>query len=294
LPLIADLVWYSPQTGTSCDFEPDYFMDFDAPTALHFVEFIVAVGATVTSLEILKIRSALRDAGLLSWRVQRLSHPLFVALTNNIGFDFLLRYPNFLVLVGVRLIGAVLLAVLAITNHSTLIPVFLVTFSTLTMTLRSPQGNDGSDQMASIVLVAATAAELIGTQFSKSAALTFIAGQAILAYGTSGFLKLKPAGWHDGTFVIDILRTSSFGNQGLLKWVEGKTFLAKLLGWGVVYGDCGLALAFLLPPPLCLLVLSFGVLLHVGIARMLGLNTFLWSFVATYPAIFWLSTSLYR
>jgi hypothetical protein len=38
---------------------------------------------------------------------------------------------------------------------------------------------------------------------------------------------------------------------------------------------------------------TFGVFLHIGIAAVLGLNTFLWSFVGTYPAVLWVSASIY-
>jgi hypothetical protein len=45
------------------------------------------------------------------------------------------------------------------------------------------------------------------------AGLVFIAAQAALAYGTSGFLKVPEKGWRNGAFVVDVLKTSSFGNH---------------------------------------------------------------------------------
>jgi hypothetical protein len=53
------------------------------------------------------------------------------------------------------------------------------------------------------------------------------------------------------------------------------------------------ALAWLAPPPLCLVILGLAAIFHIGIARILGLNLFFWSFVATFPATYWVSTNMY-
>jgi hypothetical protein len=164
----------------------------------------------------------------------------------------------------------------------------------LALTLRSPQGNDGSDQMGALVLVASTLGELVGTDFAKSATLMFIAAESALAYATAGLLKVPMPGWRDGSYVLDILRTSSFGNRMILRSFERVPLFAVFFGAAVAFGDTAIAFASLLPPPVCASLLAFGIALHFGIGLVLGLNTFLWSFVSTYPAVFWLSTSLYH
>ena len=47
-------------------------------SALQLVEFIVSVSVAVASLEIVYGHDTLRDDGLLSWRLHRLSHPCLV------------------------------------------------------------------------------------------------------------------------------------------------------------------------------------------------------------------------
>src|SRR5689334_3057392 len=108
-------------------------MTADAATSLHLVEGIVALGACVSSLELLHIRTALRDDGLLSWRVHRLSHPVIALFVQRIAVDHLLHYPGVLLLIVFRLILAVGLAALAITNHSTVLPLIALVVVTLLM-----------------------------------------------------------------------------------------------------------------------------------------------------------------
>jgi hypothetical protein len=268
-------------------------MSFDSDAMLRTVELLLAIGAAVSSLEELHIRDALRDHGLLSWRVHRLSRPSVARLVDRLGIETLFGYPGILALIILRFVSSLALILCAAFGRSTTALLLILTVTTLAFTLRSPEGNDGSDQMSSIALVALALTKVAHTNFGRSAALAFIAAQASLAYGTSGFLKITERGWRNGMFVMDILRTSTFGHRGLLQFLEHKRSLATPLGCGIALGDCALSCAVLLPPRECILLLSFGVMFHVGIAMILGLNTFLWSFVATYPAILWSSMSIY-
>lgn len=267
-------------------------MRLEAVTALYLVEIVVCIGAVVTTLEMLSIRSAFRDEGLLSWRVQRLTHPL-VWFLRRLGMDALLGYPGVLGLICVRLSSALAVIAAAAGGRSTTAPLAVLAFTTVLMTLRSSPGNDGSDQMTAIVIAAATLSEAVGTPLARSAGLVFIAGQASLAYATSGLLKVLEKGWRDGTFVSAVLTTSSFGNRRILALVKAFPAAGKVLGWCVGFGDCGLALAAVLPTCGTLLVLGYGVGLHLGISAVLGLNTFFWSFAATFPAILWVSAALH-
>jgi hypothetical protein len=269
-------------------------MVLNTDQSLHLVEMIVSIGILITSLELLSIHPHLKDSGFLSWRVHRLSHPVIAKVWKYIFIDKVIDYPNVLYIITLRIIAVIFVWFFIIAGHSVVFPLCVATVITLLMTLRSPAGNDGSDQMALIILLVSTVAEAIGTPVAKCSALTFIAAQASLAYGTSGFLKFKMAGWYDGSFLLDMLRTSSYGDKRLSRFLDRNLRLAKLLGRGVVYGDCSLAFAIFLPPLLCSSLLVCGIVFHIAIARIMGLNTFLWSFVATYPAIFWVADSLYR
>ena len=260
---------------------------------LRATETFVAVGSSITAGEMLTLDVAFRDAGLLSWRLQRLNHPRIARLLAMLGIDRCFRYPEVLGLLAIRLIMALLLLAATCLHWSVRPELAILTGVTLLLTLRCPEGNDGSDQMSLIILLVSLLAEVIHTPIAYSTALIFIAAQAALSYGTSGFLKIRQTGWKNGDFVTQILATSSFGNRKLMRLFQAHRPLRKYCGRFVAYGDCVLALGALLPPLACSLVLMFGLSLHIGIARILGLNTFIWAFVSTYPAIIFVSASLY-
>jgi hypothetical protein len=261
--------------------------------ALHLVELIVAIGTVIASLEMLVVHRIFQDEGLLSWRLHRLTLTNTALLIRRSGLEHVFKYPQVLALVGLRAAVGMSVVLSVFTKSSTTVPITLLSVLTLLLTLRSPAGNDGSDQMASVVLASSALGELVGTDFAKSATLLFIAAESALAYATAGFLKVPLGGWRDGTFVLDVLRTASFGNKRVLKLFEDLPLLAVVFGLGVVLGDSAIAFASVLPPYLSAILLVYGVALHIGIALILGLNNFVWSFVAAYPAILWVSTCLY-
>jgi hypothetical protein len=86
----------------------------------------------------------------------------------------------------------------------------------------------------------------------------------------------------------------SFGNRRLLAIVPPRPFLVCILGCGVAFGGSCLAFSPILPPAIAQVLLDFGLILHLTIAGVLGLNTFFWSFTATFPAILWTSMWLYN
>jgi hypothetical protein len=265
-----------------------------ADFALRAVDFILAIGAVVFSMEFFAIRDSLCDEGMLSWRVHRLSLPrITLRIIAGCGLDHLFAYRFVIILLATRVLAAITFILLNGVGWSGVVPLSILAATALMFTLRNPQGNDGSDQMATIILVASTLSRLVGTTFSVRACLVFIAAEASLAYGTSGLLKIVMKEWRDGTFVTEILKTSSYGNRRLLEVFKNRRGIAIFAGWAVCMGDCSLSSAALLPPEFCLSLLAFGVALHFGIATVLGLNTFVWSFVATFPAILWCSVHLY-
>jgi hypothetical protein len=264
-----------------------------AAAALHAVEAIVCFGVFIASTEVLFVRDILQEDGFLSWRVNRLARPGVTRVLRLAGLDRAFDYPGVLGLIAGRALAALAVVLTAAAGLDTRIPLLLTALLTALVTLRGPQGNDGSDQMASILVFAALIGEAAHSSFATAATLIFIAVEAAFAYATAGFLKAPLKGWRDGSFVLDVLRTGSFGNAWILKTFETWRLLPVLFGLGVAFGDSAIAFAALTPPMACLALLAFGLALHAGIAIVLGLNTFVWSFAATYPAILWVSLQIY-
>ncbi len=267
-------------------------MNYDASLIANVVMITLAVQVIIATGELLILHRVYRKDGLLSWVVQR-TGPKLGTYVKMLRLDFVCRYPNVLVFFALRILCAMALPVAILFDYPTLPLLLIITATGLIMQVRNSQSNDGSDQMAIIGFIALTLASVIDTDVSWSYALFFIAAQASLAYGVSGFLKSQKKGWYNGEYVTEILKTSSYGDKKMLKAALKRKWIAKALGQKVVYGDCLLAISFAFPPVVCISVLSFGIILHIGIARIMGLNTFLWSYVSTYPAILYVSSVIY-
>jgi len=139
-----------------------------------------------------------------------------------------------------------------------------VATSSLVLSFRNVVGNDGSDQMSLILFAALSIAALSHDLFIRSAGLVFIAVQSIL----------------------QIMNTRTYGLEGVAR------SLARLPGtvngalcWTIILVETLFFLVLFLPSPWFLVFLMWGLIFHAYNAIVMGLNTFFWSFVATYPCI---------
>lgn len=153
-------------------------------------------------------------------------------------------------------------------------------------------GGEGSDQMHFIVLCAITIFYCTTDSLARSAVVWFVALQSMLAYFTSGAVKLKTLPWKQGKAISLVLSTDSYGNRRLYKLLERAPRISKFICWGTILFECGFPFAVLAGPKSALFVLSCGVFFHFTIAAVMGLNGFFWTFIATYPAIFEFSRDL--
>lgn len=142
-------------------------------------------------------------------------------------------------------------------------------------------GRDGSDH----ALVVLDGAQLVAA-FAKPGsriehiAVGFLGGQALLSYFTSGFVKAISPVWRAGQAMSAVMRTSSYGDPKLHRFLRKYPAVEKAAAWGVIVGETAVPL---LPfAPLWLRRLwHLGLLgMHAGIARYMGLNRFFWSFAA--------------
>jgi hypothetical protein len=269
-------------------------MALGASQALRISEGFAAVSSMILAAEIFSQRNLFAARGLLSWRIERLNHPVVSRFLVHVGLDVFFQTPTFLGFQAVRFIMAMTLLFAIVAEKSTWMLLLLMVLITLTSHFRASAANDGSDQFTLIVLIASCLAEIVGSPLAYRGACYFIAGEAMVAYSTSGWLKLAEPGWRDGSIVTGILGSSTYGNPRLHRLFATHARVSVVSGLAVAAGDCMLGVAAFLPPSAALLVLLFGVALHAGIARVLGLNTFLWAFCATYAPTYFVSSELYR
>ena len=244
---------------------------------------MVAAGTAISGAEVLSMRQECADNGLFSWKVARSSYPFL--LRNNAAplLDRLCGYPQFLYALGVEVLCSLCILLRVFPEHVIylLLPVLFVHLLAMA---RYSHGTDGTDQMQTILLASLACYFATPDPLVRKAAIWFISLQVILAYWTSGVAKLLSKPWRQGT----VLRASLLlapGNKTLYHWMPASGRINQLLCFSVVLFECAFPLV-LTTPQICLVVLGFGVLLHLFNAVALGIPRFLFTFVAAYPVIF--------
>jgi hypothetical protein len=151
--------------------------------------------------------------------------------------------------------------------------------------LRTSYGQDGADQMSYIVYTGMAIAVSLGSDVAKEVFLWFVALQACLSYGVAGVAKAISKGWWNGSYLTGICCTHIYGSTGIGELLSHRRFLAKTLARMVIIWECFFPIVLLVPKPIALLILISGVSFHLMNGYVMGLNTFIWSFISTYPAI---------
>jgi hypothetical protein len=256
-------------------------------TALVIVAKLAAVSSLLSCLEIMTIPAQLRDCGLMSWAVARLRRRWLACGPLATGLNFALAYPNIWILLILR---ALLASAILLGPHSAAWNPWLLCLSAVVFWLtvvRSNYGLDGADQMTWIIVAALALVSLVPTPFVKGVCLWFLALQVCLSYGTAGLAKAVSRGWRDGSFLAAILGTQIYGHPTLANLLRTRRLWARVLANQIIIWECAFPLVLVVPGPVAAVFLASGALFHLANAYLMGLNTFLWSFVATYPAVMW-------
>lgn len=258
-----------------------------AALAYDTVAVVLAIGLVVTSAQLIASRALFGAGGLLDWRVVRHWHGSTVLA--RILAAIVPTGPGGVVgLAALRCLAAAALIIVVLVEASPAVPLAAIVVANALLTLRLPAGLTGADQMANVVSLALLIGQLAGTPGARAATLAFIGLQSCLAYATAGFAKYGQVGWHDGSFIREIFSTRALGHPTVARWMQQPGRLPALTGKVVVIGECAFPLLLMMPSEVMIVGLCLGVVFHLAAALVMGLNTFLWVFPATYPAVIFL------
>jgi hypothetical protein len=258
----------------------------DSRAALAAVERLSSIAVLIASLETLAQPQPLSDTGLCSWQVFQLMNNWTASRRFQRTVGQIFAYPRVLGFFALRAACAVLLLVDALPGDGPRAAIAAALVATsLLVSFRSPYGNDGADQMMTLIFVSTGLAHAIGSPAARQLALGFIALQACLSYFTAGIAKLASPMWRGGTAITGVLGTEIYGHPSAGALVAGNPALARGASWFVMLFECAFPLAIIGPREVTLALLFAAALFHLGAAIFMRLNTFLWAFVATYPAV---------
>lgn len=254
--------------------------------SLRIVLYIFVVGQIAYLFELLAlhIKEDFSDTGLFSWKILRLDYT-----PNNIAqniLDTLLGQSRFAKLIISEIICLLLLLFFEPYTWTFTIIALLAALCLLIMQIRNTYGGDGSDQMALILVISIVLGfSIFSSLLSTKYVLYFIALQSCLAYAAAGVAKALSNKWRSGTAVYDIFSTGAYGSKSFSSLLNKTSYLSFLLSWNVILMEILFPVCLVVPPSVSIFILFWGFAFHVFNAIVMGLNSFFWMFIATYPAI---------
>ncbi|AVH55861.1 MULTISPECIES: hypothetical protein [Streptomyces] len=157
----------------------------------------------------------------------------------------------------------------------------------LMLHLRFLVGMDGADQMQTVLWAGLFVYSLTDDERVRLAAVSFVVAQLLLSYIVAGVAKAASPTWRSGRAVALIVRTQGYGVRGARELLSVPLISAAAC-WATIAFELGapvlFALTALTAPALVVLIAS-GILFHLSIALVMGLPSFIWSFLGTYPLL---------
>lgn len=246
---------------------------------------MISFGVIIATLEDIFTWSIFKSSGLLSWKVSKLSYGWSTKGFRAKILDLILNDKSFKFSIYLRLIVSILLfglSVFKIISPSLLILEF---FLMSLICLRNPYSLDGAYQMCLVILFGISLGTLFGIHSTVSIfCLWFIALQLILSYFIAGIAKIFSPIWRKPYALTLIFSTKVYGHSLAYKLVSQNSSVALCLSWGVMLFEILFVVALILPPQFAILFVVAGALFHLGNGIFMGLNDFLFSFSASYPA----------
>ncbi|MFF5624611.1 hypothetical protein ACFY5A_04540 [Microbacterium sp. NPDC012755] len=243
-----------------------------------------AATQVLSSLEFLASRRDQRAGGLNDWEIVRDifrdAMPRMMPLLDRIGKE----RTETVIHLGRIAAGSSLFLPASVRAHRSAANAYLA----LTALLLHPKhfyGSDGSDQLAFLVQSTAAVAHLGDKPRRREAGLVFLAAQAGLSYVVSGVVKLASRTWRSGEALPGVLRTRTYGDERLYRFLKKHPRLSRFAAHGVLSAEVGFPLIFLMPTPIAFLGIGGMTVFHLLNARFMGLARFVWAFLATYPAV---------
>lgn len=262
---------------------------------MKFTLTLVLIRMIVNLCEMFANHREFQNNGTFGWTSRRIQYPWSARQGRVVWLlNQSCQYPTYLCLIALELAVALLQLTLLWWSGSVW-PLWLILPIELLSTIRNTAyGIDGSDRMHLIVLLAVTLYYAFPHRIAGVAVVWFIALQSMLAYFTSGMVKLISPVWRKGRAIPSILSTDAYGSTLFSRLFKRLPIAPKILCWTTIIFECSFPFIVLTGPRAALVLLACALSFHLMIAATMGLNGFVWTFAATYPGIIYFSQEFYH
>lgn len=207
-------------------------------------------------------------------------------------FDFLLSNKSFyIILILNTVIPFFLLVTLSIrSDYLQLIFLLIIFILILLDNFRNRYYREGADNIIQLVCTTLFIVQFIGDEKAFKMGYVFIYAQISFSYFYSGLAKIYSREWRNGIALYNILNTYTYGKERFAKFFANNPNLSFFLAWSVIFIEIFFPFCVFLPEFYSILFLVIVLFFHLSNSFFLGLNLFVWAFVATYPSVYYVST----
>jgi hypothetical protein len=258
--------------------------------AVGAISVIASLGVALSACEDLTMRSVYSDDGLLSWSVLRVTRRQSWGRRLRLPLDHLFGSRGFTTLLVAKLISALGLVAAVLTLPDNRLAAAVLTLTTLSLFLltksRASYGLDGADHMYLVVFLGLAIFQVMPSgSIASLAGILYIAAQSSISYLIAGIAKIRGPSWRDGSAISGILTTKIYGNATAAALLQGRSALGRLMCWSVIAFEVTFVTSIVADPRMMWTILMVGLLFHAINTVLMGLNSFFFAFVSTYPAI---------
>jgi hypothetical protein len=260
--------------------------------ALHAVELLLFVSMAVNAGQQLGHASAYGYRGLFAWRLQRyvytlngLKGPQWGLFLGRGGIVFL-AFARLMLMTTLILLPGFDRGPLPPLQGSLLTGLYLLN---LLVKWRSFLTATAAEQLGSMILLCLVACAWWPDLRFHALTLCAIAGYSLICYVTNGLIKLQEPAWRSGAALHRLIQLDTYSIPAVKAWAAGTD--QRVIGWlsmGVICWELSAVAAPFLPREGLYLFMAGGILFHLTVAMAMGLNTFFFTFLSTYPAILFL------
>lgn len=237
--------------------------------ALVWIELLTGFAIALQCLEHFQLR---KISGIKYFSIARLQFAIFLMLLSTFSIMHEFIVPGS--------IAGTASTSLALIDLSLLLMTIL-----LIQKFRGPF-NGGSDNMTLLILFCVGVSRLPLSPKIAEALIAYLALQVVLSYFIAGVVKVRNRQWWNGELMTWLLRDSVYNVPTAFRKLAANPRSLKAIGRATLVFELLFPISLISPVTLYL-ALGAAVLFHFGVALVLGLNRFLWIWMAAFPAVIW-------
>jgi hypothetical protein len=251
-----------------------------AAQAIAWTVRVCCVARVIALVELGVERKEMQPGGVLNWQISGL-----VGYEHHREFRF--RVERLAARVPQRIFLGLLAADACVVSALFVWPTnsFLVLAAALLLLMQMTRhylSYDGADELTLLCLTALAMGGLLGT---PTIAVLFVGCEVGLAYLVAGVYKAASPYWKKGRALLLVTRTQLFGQRAIAQMLKENRRMTSAFEVLFVLWETIFPVVLFARPRVMLAMLGVGLIFHIACAWVMGLNTFLWAFGATYPCI---------